>query len=150
MPLSPPPTSPSFCISPFLAFLPLSLCFFSPSSTLSLSLPSSVTGELAWPFSPRGLFKLPTRGCVLGPFFCRETACLSLQPARLCPLPWAEVMDGGNYGQQASIRALPAPGTGGPQRGSLITVWPSNGERPTAVGLGCRTSEHQRSAVVQV
>lgn len=55
--------------------------------------------------------------------------------ARLCPLPWARVMDGGNYGQRASIRALPAPGTVDPLRGWLIMVWSSNG-RAHSSGAG--------------
>lgn len=61
-------------------------------------------------------------------------------------------MDGGNYGQRTSIRALPAPGTGSPLQGWLIMAWNSNGERPMVAGLGSRTSEaeHQDSTVAQV
>lgn len=97
-------------VSVFLVFFSLSLCFFSPSSIPSYSLPFFC-----------GLKALVHMACVNSqqgrlcqwPLFLQRNS-LFKSPARLCPLPWARVMDGGNYGQRASIRALPAPGTGGP------------------------------------
>lgn len=106
-----------------------------PSSNPSSLSPSSITRKPAWSFGPPTACSHSQQGRLRHwPLFLQRNS-LFKSPARLCLLPWARVMDGGNYGQCASLRA-PQPRCWRPSVGLVNYGVEGRGWEAQCPGLG--------------